>query len=176
MDSTFGRLTEEIYVQIERYNAYLLLAHIRDRFSLSHLMTLRYSNRDRSLETVKSRTRDEDDLLRETWETRNSQPLVRAAAIPAREFSVRKIMENLSCSRSTTNWNWLAHLGLCLFTSVKSRKLCVCENSRSQFCDSTLRCATEIDGNEHWYALLWRRHRFALYVSVNGIEFFLLIV
>jgi len=107
-------------------------------------MTLRYSNRDRSLETVKSRTPDEDDLLRET---------VRAAAIPAREFSVHEIMENLSCSRSTTNWNWLAHLGLRLFTSVKSRELCACENSRSQFRDSALRCATEIDGNGHWYAL-----------------------
>jgi len=32
----------------------------------------------------------------------------------------RYLMENLSCPRSTTNWNWLAHLGLRPFASVKS--------------------------------------------------------
>ncbi|KYN21514.1 hypothetical protein ALC57_06128 [Trachymyrmex cornetzi] len=32
----------------------------------------------------------------------------------------RYLIENLSCPRSTTNWNWLAHLGLRPFASVKS--------------------------------------------------------
>lgn len=140
-------------------------------------MVLRYSNRDRSLETRAAHSnsaRDEDGLLRETWETRYSRPSVRtAAAIPAREFSVREIMENLSCPRSTTNWNWLAHLGLRPFASVKSGY----NYAHAKIPDRNF--AIALRGTRNWWKWTLVRavvtiliHTVRVNVCVNAIEFF----